>query len=529
MIIIEVMGGLGNQLQQYALYQKMKSLGKDVKLDLSWFSEEVQKKMAAPRKLELTRFVDLPMEVCTEAEKARLVGSDSLWGKLKRRLPGQNRYFRESEMYHPEIFRFDDMYLSGYWACEKYYADILPMLREAISFPERWGENSRRQGDEYRIKSQKNIGKDIYKLKIKEQNEEYNSKNRNRTKNSKYLKNGYFTNNTEKHESILKTNNYDNINNSENKENRKNIFNSENKNNIKNICNVKNIYNTNNNIYIEEKLQKNKNNNENRKTIQDTEYKKTDKSEEENENQSKGTIREPDFKNLSSYYLNAALGEESAKNATELPEEKSAQEHLDSIFTDLLNEMIREEMAEKESVSIHLRRGDYLDPDNAALFGGICTDAYYEAAVRYILERYPDAHFYVFSDDSGYAREFCKQHSFRREERKVHQEDGQGGGRKPAPEGAEDRERALFSERCIVVDWNTGENSFLDIRLMNCCRHNICANSTFSFWGARLNPDPDKIKIRPLKHKNSQTARPEEMKELWAGWVLIDEEGRVIS
>ena len=520
MIIIEVMGGLGNQLQQYALYQKMKSLGKDVKLDLSWFSEEVQEKMAAPRKLELTRFVDLPMEVCTEAEKARLVGSDSLWGKLKRRLPGQNRYFRESEMYHPEIFRFDDMYLSGYWACEKYYADILPMLREVISFPESWGENSRRQGDEYEIKSQKNIEKNIYKLKTEEQDDEYNPENINYVKNSKCLKNKYFANNMKKHENTLNINNYNNINNSENT---KNIFNSENMDNIKNICNTKNIYNINNNIYIRGNARENQNNDKNREIIRDIEYKKTDKLEEgkgkksgerceetdtkeksdeilKDANQSKGTIGEPDFKNLSFYYLNAAFGEESAKDETELPEEKSAKEHLDSIFTDLLNEMLREEMAEKESVSIHLRRGDYLDPGNAMLFGGICTDAYYEAAVRYILERYPDAHFYVFSDDSGYAREFCKLHSFRK-----------------------------VSERCTVVDWNTGENSFQDIRLMSCCRHNICANSTFSFWGARLNPDPDKIMIRPAKHKNSQAVEPEKLKELWAGWVLIDEDGKVVS
>ena len=49
MIIIQIAGGLGNQMQQYALYRKLLSLGKEVKLDISWFSEEVQKKMLAPR------------------------------------------------------------------------------------------------------------------------------------------------------------------------------------------------------------------------------------------------------------------------------------------------------------------------------------------------------------------------------------------------------------------------------------------------------------------------------------------------
>lgn len=61
-------------------------------------------------------------------------------------------------------------------------------------------------------------------------------------------------------------------------------------------------------------------------------------------------------------------------------------------------------MNQETSVSIHIRRGDYLDAQNAEMFGGICTDAYYEAAISYIKEQTPDAHFYVFSDDSAYAK-----------------------------------------------------------------------------------------------------------------------------
>jgi hypothetical protein len=37
MVIIRLMGGLGNQLQQYALYEKFNTLGRDVRLDTSWF------------------------------------------------------------------------------------------------------------------------------------------------------------------------------------------------------------------------------------------------------------------------------------------------------------------------------------------------------------------------------------------------------------------------------------------------------------------------------------------------------------
>ncbi len=150
-----------------------------------------------------------------------------------------------------------------------------------------------------------------------------------------------------------------------------------------------------------------------------------------------------------------------------------------------------ERMGQEISVSLHIRRGDYLDSENAAMFGGICTDAYYEASVRFIRERFPEAHFYVFSDDPAYAKERYQEPDF------------------------------------TVVDWNTGKNSLFDMQLMSCCKHNICANSTFSFWGARLNPSKDKIMIRPAKHKNGQDVGMERMQELWEGWKLIDGEGKM--
>ena len=73
-----------------------------------------------------------------------------------------------------------------------------------------------------------------------------------------------------------------------------------------------------------------------------------------------------------------------------------------------------------------------------------------------------------------------------------------------------------------------GADSFFDIQLMSKCAHNICANSTFSFWGARLNAGRDKICIRPSIHKNTQKCIPEEMKELWKGWTLITPQGVIL-
>lgn len=303
MIIIRVMGGLGNQLQQYALYRKFQSLGAEAKLDLAWFSQKSQAGAAAPRQLALSDFEGLPVETADEAQVRALLGRTyeeraKLTEKLKKQFaPRRYLLFEETQMYHPQIFSLRNHYLAGYWACEAYYADIMGRLREEIRFPES-------------------------------------------------------------------------------------------------------------------------------------------------------------------------------------PEER--------------NRRIMEEMAGQPSVSIHVRRGDYLDAANASMFGGICTEAYYDASIRYLKERYPGAVFYVFSDDADYVRAHYQGPEYR------------------------------------IIDWNRGKDSFYDMQLMSCCHHNICANSTFSFWGARLNKNPRKIMLRPSIHKNTQTCVPGQMKELWAGWTLVTPEGTII-
>ena len=135
MIIVKVMGGLGNQMQQYAMWRKFLHLGKEAKLDLSWFEDEMQQKALAPRQLELGWFENLPMDICTDKERRRLLGGDSLVSRAVRKIGG-SKVFTESRMYHPEVFDLDDAYLEGYWACNKYYDDILDELRELFVFPE---------------------------------------------------------------------------------------------------------------------------------------------------------------------------------------------------------------------------------------------------------------------------------------------------------------------------------------------------------------------------------------------------------
>ena len=74
--------------------------------------------------------------------------------------------------------------------------------------------------------------------------------------------------------------------------------------------------------------------------------------------------------------------------------------------------------------------------------------------------------------------------------------------------------KELKGEDFTIVDINHGKDSFYDMWLMSQCKHNICANSTFSFWGARLNANRNKVMIRPTIQKNGQVFVKEEMEEL---------------
>lgn len=303
MLIIQIAGGLGNQMQQYAMYRKLLKAGadKNVKLDTKWFDENKQSGVLAKRKLELSYFTDLPMDICTDEERARFKDRSVAKKIFEKIVPGAASTFSESCMYHPEIYELRDKYIEGYFACQKYYDDIMDELRDLFVFP---------------------IHPDT----------------------------------------------------------------------------------------------------------------------------------ETNLKNM-----------------------------------DMMNEM-----EVRPSVSVHIRRGDYLDPENAALFGNIATDAYYDSAMDYFRALDPDTHFYIFTNDPEYARQ-----------------------------------RYADTNRYTIVDHNTGKYSLLDIQLMSHCRGNICANSTFSFWGARLNRRKDKIPVRTLVMRNNQPVTPELMHEYWPDWVLVDKDGKV--
>lgn len=114
------------------------------------------------------------------------------------------------------------------------------------------------------------------------------------------------------------------------------------------------------------------------------------------------------------------------------------------------------------SASIHIRRGDYVENPEASGYHGTCSLEYYTAAAKLLAEEQGVDRFFVFSDDPEWARTNLDL---------------------PRP--------------VTVVGHNTGRESHWDLFLMRHCRHYIIANSSFSWWGAWLNPSEDKVVIAP--------------------------------
>lgn len=139
-----------------------------------------------------------------------------------------------------------------------------------------------------------------------------------------------------------------------------------------------------------------------------------------------------------------------------------------------VNSYIRE-IESSESVSVHIRRGDYLTPENQALFGDICTEAYYRKAMTKMKEKYPDCHFFLFTNDK---------------------------------EWAESINVDKFVENVTFVGlMEDNYRDYAEFALMSKCKHNILANSSFSWWTSYLNRNPDKTVYVPGEWLNGWDCR----------------------
>ncbi len=147
---------------------------------------------------------------------------------------------------------------------------------------------------------------------------------------------------------------------------------------------------------------------------------------------------------------------------------------------DTENIKILEKVHGSTSVSIHIRRGDFIS-DVYEFFGKVCDRDYYQKAINYIKNNVENSVFFIFSNDINWVKE------------------------------------NLILENSIIVDVNNGDESWKDMYLMSQCKHNVNANSSFSWWGAWLNTNPDKIIVVPtnfISHIECKDIYPE-------SWIKI--------
>ena len=139
--------------------------------------------------------------------------------------------------------------------------------------------------------------------------------------------------------------------------------------------------------------------------------------------------------------------------------------------TDEENEKAMDMISNCNSVAIHARRGDMIGYNFDGYVGG-----YFRRCVNYMKKNVTDPVFFFFCDPQsvewarGHARVFGLN---------------------------------MKNDKVFFVDWNKSDNSWRDMQLMAQCKHQIITRSSFGWWGAWLNQNPDKITCSPDLHINT--------------------------
>lgn len=123
---------------------------------------------------------------------------------------------------------------------------------------------------------------------------------------------------------------------------------------------------------------------------------------------------------------------------------------------------LKKEIQFRESIGIHIRRGDYVSNPGYNQYFGLTPVSYYDKAVTFLKEKLINPTFYVFSDDPDWVIQYMP-----------------------------------FLKGAIFPGEKIDNLDYLEFDLLKACRHQVIANSTFSWWASRLNNNPDKIIIQP--------------------------------
>lgn len=144
------------------------------------------------------------------------------------------------------------------------------------------------------------------------------------------------------------------------------------------------------------------------------------------------------------------------------------------------NEAVAHNIKAINSVSLHVRRGDYIsNSKNASIYSVLSLD-YYANAIAHVVKQIENPYFFIFSDDI----DWCKNNL-----------------------------KLDFPHQ--YISHNKGADSYNDMRLMSLCSHHIIANSSFSWWGAWLNPSTDKIVVAPKRWFANNTNVKDLLPENW--------------
>lgn len=148
---------------------------------------------------------------------------------------------------------------------------------------------------------------------------------------------------------------------------------------------------------------------------------------------------------------------------------------------DGVNRDIAGRMQACQSVSLHVRRGDYVSHAATAKILNVCSLNYYRKAIDYVAAHVAEPSFFVFSDDPQWTQENLK-----------------------------------IGFPAEYVDGNRGQRSYIDMQLMSLCKHQIIANSSFSWWGAWLNPNTGKHVVAPTEWFRNGTDDSDLVPTEWA-------------
>ena len=164
------------------------------------------------------------------------------------------------------------------------------------------------------------------------------------------------------------------------------------------------------------------------------------------------------------------------------------------VFKKSLNtqsQKIAGELAQQQNpVSVHVRRGDYITSVSTNEMHGVCSIAYYQNAIALIKQKVTNPTFYFFSDEAEWVAENL----------------------------------IATGDNAVLVQHNQGDDSWQDMALMSKCCHHIIANSSFSWWGAWLNPADEKMVIAPANWFASKADNLDTRDLIPQKWIQIPNE-----